>query len=129
MSGLIVILIPAGIIAALICFRWARWTALLFVLFTLWWFTGAGAEDVRCEAPPYGDTVDNFRKFYRIISPLLDNPVNFLQKVCEAKYDHLNRRVLYNLGIPDEDIDSEPTNTLAAQVLLAEKHLANNPPN
>jgi hypothetical protein len=43
-SGLAIILVPAGIIAALICFRWARWTALLFVLFTLWWFDGKYEE-------------------------------------------------------------------------------------
>lgn len=40
MSGLAVILVPAGIIAALICFRWARWLAIAFVVFTVWWFAG-----------------------------------------------------------------------------------------
>lgn len=40
MSGLAVILVPAGIIAALIYFRWARWMAIAFVVFTVWWFAG-----------------------------------------------------------------------------------------
>jgi hypothetical protein len=44
MSGLAIILVPAGIIAALICFRWARWIAIAFVLFTLWWFDGKYEE-------------------------------------------------------------------------------------
>lgn len=45
MSALAIILVPAGIIAALICFRWARWTAIAFVLFAAWWLSSAHAND------------------------------------------------------------------------------------
>lgn len=38
MSGLSIILIPAGIIAALICFRWARMLAAVFLIVTVIYF-------------------------------------------------------------------------------------------
>ena len=50
------ILIPAGIIAALICFRWARLAAVVFLLFTIWWFDGR-YEAWKATQPPQVETV------------------------------------------------------------------------
>lgn len=37
---MLVIIIPAGIIAALICFRWARTVAMICFLLLMVWFVG-----------------------------------------------------------------------------------------
>lgn len=57
MSGLFVILIPAGILAALIFFRWARTLALFLAAALVIWFV-IHMSHARAEAPgPLGSTV------------------------------------------------------------------------
>lgn len=51
MSGLAVILVPAGFIAALICFRWARWLAVAAVVFTVLWLAGR-THNAHAQASP-----------------------------------------------------------------------------
>ena len=85
-------------------------------------------SDVRCDVPPYGDSVGAYKAFVKDIVPILDNPVKMLSAVCNMKFRHTDRTVMYNLGITDEEIDSKGTVDLAIEVLMGLKNFADKVP-
>jgi hypothetical protein len=80
----------------------------------------AHADDARCNAPPYGGTVEGYKAFVKNFGNVVV-PTDMLQKVCNAKYGGASRTGLYNLGFTDKEIDSKDTEDLAADMILALK--------
>lgn len=101
-------------------------TLALLVLGTVLLVLPAAAADQRCNAPPYGGTVNGYKSFVEHFGQIV-TPAHFLGGICQAKYDH-KREGLYNLGFTDGDIDTTPEDELAGQVLLAIKKLADKVP-
>jgi hypothetical protein len=133
MSALDVILVPAGIIAALICFRWARTLAMLVIVASVLWFVAcasrAGAQDsAQCAAPPYGDSVESYRAFIKDLGPLLDNPSKMLSGICMVKFGGTSRDALYNMGFTDGDIDTKSVGELGLQLMESLKNLVDKVP-
>jgi hypothetical protein len=83
----------------------------------------AHANDSRCNAPPYGDTVQAFQSFVKHFGQYV-TPAKFLSGVCEVKFGGVDRTPMYNLGITDQDIESKPTIDLGVDVLTALRRLA-----
>jgi hypothetical protein len=83
----------------------------------------AGADDLRCNAPPYGSTMIEFRAFVKDYGNIV-TPTNLLAAVCKAKYGAASRAALYNLGLTDEEIDAKDTVILAFDMIVARTRLA-----
>jgi hypothetical protein len=78
----------------------------------------------RCDAPPYGGTHTDYQafvsRFGRIISPR-----KILAGICSAKFGRSGREGLHKLGFSDAKIDSESTERLAGDTIVALKTLVN----
>jgi hypothetical protein len=83
----------------------------------------AGADDLQCNAPPYGSTMIEFRAFVKDYGNIVV-PTNLLAAVCNAKYGTASRAALYNLGLSDEEIDAKDTVILAFDMIVAKTRLA-----
>jgi hypothetical protein len=81
------------------------------------------ANDLRCNAPPYGDTVQAFQAYVKSFGQYVA-PAKFLSSICEVKFGGADRTPMYNLGITDQDIDGKPTGDLAVEMLIAIQRLA-----
>lgn len=81
------------------------------------------ANDQRCNAPPYGDTVQAFQAYVKSFGQYVA-PAKFLSSICEVKFGGADRVPMYNLGITDQDIDGKPTADLAVEMLIAIQRLA-----
>ena len=76
------------------------------------------ADDPRCTAPPYGDTMSAYRSYVMHLSQYIP-PAQILGLVCNMKLGGADRTPLYDLGLADGDIDDTPTTELAARILEA----------
>jgi hypothetical protein len=85
--------------------------------------SAAYADDLRCNAPPYGSTMTEFQAFVRDYGAIVA-PTQMLAAVCNAKYGAASRSGLYNLGLTDEQIDAKDTVVLAFDVIVARTRLA-----
>jgi hypothetical protein len=83
----------------------------------------AYADDLRCNAPPYGATMTEFKAFVRDYGNIIV-PTHVLAAVCNAKYGAASRAALYNLGLTDEEIDAKDTVVLAFDMIVAKTRLA-----
>jgi len=66
--------------------------------------TAAHAGDPRCNAPPYGGSVAEFKAFVESFGQIV-TPATILPFICMAKFGGESRNALYNLGFTDEQID------------------------
>jgi hypothetical protein len=80
----------------------------------------AHADDQRCNAPPYGGSVAEYKSFVKNFGSVVA-PAGYLKNICNIKFGGANRTVLYNLGFSDEDISSKDTEDLAVDVIFATK--------
>jgi hypothetical protein len=129
MNALAAALVSPDVIVAPIC-RWTRFIAapgIVGALIVGFFVTAAHAQS-QCDAPPYGDSVLNYRAFIKNTGLTWGHPEGVLSSLCRAKFEHIGRSTLYNLGFTDEGIDSKSTTDLAIQLLLAEKSLTDKPP-
>jgi hypothetical protein len=76
----------------------------------------------RCDAPPYGGSLTEFQSFVRRFGRII-NPPKILAGICNAKFGHAPRMGLHKLGFTDSKIDSESTEHLAADTIVALKSL------
>jgi hypothetical protein len=83
----------------------------------------AYAGDPRCNAPPYGSTMTEFKAFVKDYGNVVV-PARMLAAVCNAKYGAASRTALYNLGFTDEEIDAKDTVILAFDMIVARTRLA-----
>src|SRR5579883_1517717 len=80
----------------------------------------AGAHDLKCAAPPYGDAAWNYARLkQRFASINEDNVDELLEKLCKAKFEHVGRRSIHQLGITDRELATQSTTQLAAKILSA----------
>jgi hypothetical protein len=73
------------------------------------------ASNPHCSAPPYGDTVANFKAFiakYQAIDAT--SMVSILEHTCRAKFAGGDRRPLYTVGLTDQEIDAGSTAAVAS---------------
>lgn len=97
---------------------------LVLILLASSFFAAVGhANDVRCSAPPYGDTVAAFQSFVKYFGQYV-TPAKFLSGICEVKYGGADRSPLYNLGFTDKDIETKSTADLGVDMLTALRRLA-----
>jgi hypothetical protein len=83
----------------------------------------ARANDPRCNVPPYGMEVAEFKSFADSFGHLIVI-TQTLPALCNVKYSGTDRTGLYNLGFTDQDINSKSMGDLAIQLLIALKNLA-----
>jgi hypothetical protein len=83
----------------------------------------AYAGDLRCNAPPYGSTMTEFKAFVRDYGNIVV-PNRVLAAVCNAKYGNASRAALYNLGFTDQEIDARDTVILTFDMIVAKTRLA-----
>ncbi|MCK1496085.1 hypothetical protein [Bradyrhizobium sp. 188] len=98
-----------------------KYFALLFVV--LIFCPKAFADDARCKAPPYGMSDHDFKLFVELFGHII-TPARMLPAVCNVKFAGADRSGLYNLGFTDRDIDSKSVGTLASDMVVAMKKLA-----
>ncbi|MGH8294010.1 MAG: hypothetical protein ACRETZ_00700 [Steroidobacteraceae bacterium] len=80
----------------------------------------AGAEDLKCSAPPYGDAAWNYARLRQRFASVDEDKVDdLLERLCQAKFDHIDRRHFRKLGITDRELGRESTTQLAARILSA----------
>jgi hypothetical protein len=82
--------------------------------------TAAYAGDPRCNAPPYGGTVPEYKAIVANFGQIVV-PTRVLSSVCNAKFSGTPRTALYNLGFTDAEIDAKDTEDLAVDMLNATK--------
>lgn len=80
--------------------------------------------DERCDGPPYGGTAAEFQGFVRRFGNVV-TPTRMLAGICNAKFGHATRAGLHKLGFTDARIESESTERLAADTIVALKSLVN----
>jgi hypothetical protein len=108
--------------------------SLVVLLQSLAWGT-AQARDERCEAPPYGASMDAYNVFIaearqsaEAESPVAQKrsreAVELLAKICKMKYDGADRTELYRVGFTPEDIDHSSTVMLTGEYLGVIKYVA-----
>jgi hypothetical protein len=96
----------------------------VLILVTSVFYTPFGyANDMRCSAPPYGDTVAAFQAFVKYFGQYVP-PAKFLSGICDVKYGGADRTPLYNLGFTDKDIETKSTADLGVDMLTALRRLA-----
>jgi hypothetical protein len=107
---------------------------LIMLLQNLAW-AAAQAHDERCEAPPYGASMDAYKVFISEArqsgdaeSPVAQKhsreAVELLAKICKMKYDAADRTELYRAGFTPEDIDHSSTVMLTSEYLGIIKYVA-----
>src|SRR5579883_3632430 len=80
----------------------------------------AGAHDLKCAAPPYGDAAWNYARLKQRFASIDEDRIDeVLGKLCRAKFEHVGRRDVHRLGITDRELAKESTTQLAAKVLSA----------
>jgi hypothetical protein len=84
----------------------------------------AWAGDPRCDTPPYGGTVGEYKAFVKNFGSLV-MPAKFLGGLCNMKFGNADRTGLYNMGFTDSDIDSKATADLGVDLIMAINHQAN----
>lgn len=77
-----------------------------------------------CNAPPYGGTPADYHAFVRRFGRIV-KPDKILADVCNAKFGNSPRDQLHRLGLTDAKINSENTEDLAADTIVALKTLVN----
>jgi hypothetical protein len=98
-------------------------------------YGSARADDGRCEAPPYGASMEAYRAFVvetrqsgEAGSPeaqkVPGEVLAALAKVCRIKYEAADRTELYRAGFTPQDIDRSSTVMLAAEYLGVLKYVA-----
>jgi hypothetical protein len=85
-------------------------------------------DNSRCDAPPYGGSVTNYKAFVKNFGVLLDDPTKMLAQICRVKFEHADRSSVYNLGFTDQEIETKDTADLAIQMIEALKNLADKIP-
>lgn len=80
--------------------------------------------DDRCDRPPYGGTATEFQAFVRRFGSVVA-PTKILAGICNAKFGRSTRAGLHKLGFTDAKIQSESTERLAADTIVALKSLVN----
>jgi hypothetical protein len=99
----------------------ASWFCFLPLIFAC---GSAQASNVRCDAPPYGDTEQNYEAIQAEFSQaaVANNlPPNVMTgmlraaliEACKAKFKHGSRASYYRNGISDADIEAHSTTALA----------------
>lgn len=78
----------------------------------------------RCDAPPYGGTMTDYQSFVGRFGRII-RPDKILGGICNAKFGGASRAGLHKLGFADAKIDSESTEHLAAETIVALKSLVN----
>lgn len=78
----------------------------------------------RCASPPYGGTQAAYQSFVKRFGPII-KPQKILSGVCNAKFGNTSRDGLHKLGFSDAKIQSENTEQLAAETIVALKKLVN----
>lgn len=84
----------------------------------------AQAANARCDAPPYGGTQTDYQAFVSRFGRII-KPQKILAGICNAKFGSASRDGLHKLGFRDARIDSESTERLAADTIVALKSLVN----
>jgi hypothetical protein len=108
----------------------ARTFAALLATATVSLSSAARADDPRCNVPPYGGTVAEYKAFVANFGQYVV-PARVLSSMCNMKFSGTPRTALYNLGFTDADIDAKDTEDLAVDMLSAARDLARKaePPN
>jgi hypothetical protein len=81
-------------------------------------------NNVQCDSPPYGGTQSEFHRFVQKFNRVVI-PAKILAGVCNAKFGRASRAGLHKLGLTDAQIDTESTERLAADTIVALKKLVN----
>ncbi|MDB6043087.1 MAG: hypothetical protein JWM63_1638 [Gammaproteobacteria bacterium] len=119
---------------------WSEWrdmkikAGLIILLQGLAW-DAAQAHDERCEAPPYGASMDAYKVFIAeaaqsgdvespVAQKLAREAVEQLAKICKMKYDAADRTELYRAGFTPEDIDHSSIVMLTSEYLGVMKYVA-----
>jgi len=76
----------------------------------------------RCEAPPYGGTLTDYKTFVERFGAII-KPQKILAGICNAKFGSASREGLHKLGFSDAKIQSENTEQLAVETIVALKTL------
>lgn len=88
-------------------------------------FACSGAEANKCDAPPYGDAVQNYKAMYSAFAQasaaqpgLPPNALTgmlqaALTEACNAKFNHGSRATYYRAGLSDSYINDASTTALA----------------
>jgi hypothetical protein len=78
----------------------------------------------RCDGPPYGGSSMDYQAFVQRFGRIV-RPERILAGICKAKFGDSPRDGLHRLGLTDAKIDSENTERLAADTIVALKNLVN----
>jgi hypothetical protein len=108
--------------------------SLFTLLLSLAW-GAAQARDERCDAPPYGASMDAYNVFIaearqssEAESPgaqkLSREAVELLAKICKMKFEAADKTELYRAGFTPEDIDHSSTVMLTGEYLGVLKYVA-----
>jgi hypothetical protein len=80
----------------------------------------AQADQLRCEAPPYGDAAWSYTRLKERFASIDEDKVDdLLERLCKAKFEHVGRRYFHRLGITEREFARESTTQLAAKILSA----------
>lgn len=82
------------------------------------------ASNARCDAPPYGGTQADYQAFVSRFGRII-KPQKILAGICNAKFGNASRDGLHKLGLGDAKIDSESTERLGGDTIIALKNLVN----
>jgi hypothetical protein len=107
---------------------------LIILLASLAWGS-AQARDERCEAPPYGASMDAYNMLIAedlhsgegesaSASKHSREAVELLAKICRMKYEGADRTQLYRAGFTPEDIERSSTVMLTSEYLGVLKYVA-----
>jgi hypothetical protein len=107
---------------------------LIILLASLAW-GAAQARDERCEAPPYGASMDAYNMLIAedlhsgesersSASKHSREAVELLAKICRMKYEGADRTQLYRAGFTPEDIERSSTVMLTSEYLGVLKYVA-----
>lgn len=77
-----------------------------------------------CDAPPYGGTAADYHAFVQRFGRIV-KPEKMLADICRAKFGNSPRDRLHKLGLTDAKINSENTEQLAEDTIVALKNLVN----
>jgi hypothetical protein len=80
--------------------------------------------NAQCDSPPYGGTQSEFHQFVQQFNRIVI-PAKILAGVCNAKFGRTSRAGLHKLGLTDAQINTESTERLAADTIVALKKLVN----
>jgi hypothetical protein len=119
---------PTGMIQVMKAGR----TLIILLVSLAWGF--ARARDERCEAPPYGASMDAYNVLIAedqsgagesaSASKRPGEAVELLAKICRMKYEGADRTQLYRAGFTPEDIEHSSTVMLTSEYLGIMKYVA-----